>query len=78
MTRYERHLLKIISELLAAETAKNEAEHRYNTFAGGMSLDDRLERHELHKAVGAAGDRYTKAKMAAAQEIIENAGAMEA
>jgi len=78
MTRYEQHLLHIISELLAADAAKSEAEHSFNYSGSGGSLEDLYKRANLQREMIKAGDRFAKAKMAAAQEIIENAGSMTA
>jgi len=69
MTHYEKHLLNIIAELLSADMAQGRAEHNLKYLKG----DNALERREKERAVREAADRYTKAKMAAAQEIIENA-----
>lgn len=74
MTRYEQHLLKIISELLSADMAQGRAEYNLKYLKG----DNALECREKERAVRDAADRFAKAKMAAAQEIIENAEKMEA
>ena len=68
MTRYEKHLLGIIAELLSADMARGRAEHNLKYLKG----DDPLERRAKERAVRETADRYAKAVMAASQELIES------
>jgi len=74
MTRYEQRLLDIIAELLSADMAQGRAEYNLKFFKG----DCPIERRAKERAVRETAERYAKAKMAAAQELIESEEEKEA